>query len=153
MISRLVKRISADAGGSSLVEFSLVSVMLVLLLLGVVEISRMVLVYTAIANATRAGARYAIVHGSDRTGSGVDGPSGSGDYSQVRTVVRNFAGAAPLDTSKLTDARITVTYSPSNTPGSNVTVKVTYPYDPWVNYFVPLGSVTLSSMSRGVITY
>jgi hypothetical protein len=114
----------------------------------------MVLVYTTIANAARAGARYAIVHGGDRTGSGVDGPSASSDYSQVCTVVKNFASSGALDTSKLTCAgRITVTYTPSNASGSSVKVKVNYPYDPWVTYFVPLSSVTLSSMSQGVITF
>ena len=168
MIARLLKQLripelsperkrgveSVSEKGSSLIEFGLVSILLVLIILGVVEMSRMVLVYTTIANAARAGARYAIVHGSDRTGSGVDGPSSSGDYSQVCTVVTNFASGGALDKSKLTcTGRITVTYTPSNASGSNVKVKVTYPYDPWITYFVPLGSVTLSSISQGVITF
>jgi Flp pilus assembly protein TadG len=156
MISRLFKRVLAGTRGSSLVEFGLVSVLLVLVILGVVEMSRMVLVYTTIANAARAGARYAIVHGSDRpTGLGVDGPSGPGAYSQICTVVKNFASVGLLDTSKLTCTnRITVTYTPSNNKvGSNVQVYVTYPYDPWITYFAPLGSVTLRSISQGVITF
>jgi Flp pilus assembly protein TadG len=155
MTSRLFKRVLTGTSGSSLVEFSLVLVLLMLVILGVVEMSRMVLVYTTIANAARAGARYAIVHGRNRTGpSAVDSPSTPSDYSQVCIVVKNFASAGLLDTSKLTCTnRITVTYTPDNKVGSSVQVYVTYPYDPWITYFVPLSSVTLRSISQGKITF
>ncbi|HYV61739.1 MAG TPA: TadE/TadG family type IV pilus assembly protein, partial [Bryobacteraceae bacterium] len=73
-------------------EFAVVAFLSLILLLSIVEISRMTLVYTTVANAARAGARYAIVHGGTRTGSGVDGPSGPAQNpAQVVTVVRNFA--------------------------------------------------------------
>ena len=73
-----------------------------ILLLSIVEISRMALVYTTVANAARAGARYAIVHGATRTGSGVDGPSGPAQNPpQVVTVVKNFASAGLLSTGSL----------------------------------------------------
>jgi Flp pilus assembly protein TadG len=131
--------------------------MLVIVLLGVVEMGRMVLVYTSIANAARAGARYAIVHGGDRTGpgaTGVNAASGPGSpctCSQIQTVVKNFASAGLLDTTKLT---ITVNYPNStNTAGSLVSVKVTYPYDPFVNYFSSILNTTLGSTSEGVITF
>lgn len=137
--------------GSSLIEFSLIAFMFVILLLGVVEMGRMVLVYTTVANAARAGARYAIVHGADRTGTGADGPSGPGSTTQVQTVVQNFASAGLLDTSQLT---ITVTYpNGNNNPGSNVNVSVTYPYDPLVRYFNAMLGVTMGSTSQGVITF
>ena len=137
--------------GSSLVEFALIAVVFILVLLGVVEMGRMVLVYTTVANAARAGARYAIVHGGDRTGAGADGPSGPGNISQVQTVVKNFASAGLLTTGNLT---ISVTYSNgANTVGSPVSVTVTYPYDPLVTFFDPLLSNTLGSTSQGVITF
>jgi Flp pilus assembly protein TadG len=137
--------------GSSLIEFSLVALIFIVLLFGVVEMGRMVLVYTSIANAARAGARYAIVHGADRTGSGVDGPSGPGSTTQVQTVVQNFASVGLLDTSKLT---ITVSYANGlNSVGSPVSVTVTYPYDPLVTYFNSLLSTTMATTSQGVIVF
>jgi Flp pilus assembly protein TadG len=136
--------------GSSLIEFTLISFMFVILLLGVVEMGRMVLVYTTIANAARAGARYAIVHGVDQTAS----PSGPGNpctCPDVTTVVKNFASAGLVNTSALT---ITVSYpNGNNNAGSLVTVKVMYTYDPFVNYFGTLLNKSLGSTSQGVITY
>jgi Flp pilus assembly protein TadG len=136
--------------GSALIEFSLVALMFIVLLFGVVEMGRMVLVYTSIANAARAGARYAIVHGADRTGSGVDGPSGPGSTTQVQTVVQNFASVGLLDTSRLT---IAVSYPSGNGVGSTVSVTVSYPYDPLVTYFNSFLSTTLASTSQGVIVF
>jgi hypothetical protein len=143
--SRLVR-----AGGQTLVEFAVVTFLTVILLLSIVEISRMVLVYTTVANAARAGARYAIVHGATRTGSGVDGPSGpAGNPPQVVTVVKNFASAGLLRSSLLA---ITVSYpGASNVPGQQVSVKVVYPYDPFTSY-LPL-RVRLGSVSQGVIAF
>jgi TadE-like protein len=138
------------ARGQTLVEFSLVAFMCVILLLSIVELSRMALVYTTVANAARAGARYAIVHGGTRTGIGVDGPSGpAGNPPQVVTVVKNFASAGLLSTSNLI---ITIAYpGGSNAPGQPVSVAVVYPYDPLTTYF-PL-QVRLGSMSQGVIAF
>ena len=136
--------------GQTLVEFSIVTFLSVILLLSIVEISRMALVYTTIANAARAGARYSIVHGGTRTGSGVDGPSGPAQNpAQVVTVVQNFASAGLLSTGNLI---ITVNYpGASNAPGQLVSVTVIYPYDPLTTYF-PL-RVRLGSMSQGVIAF
>jgi hypothetical protein len=47
-------------------SLAVVALMTVIMLLFVVEMGRMVLVYTTVANAARAGVRYAIVHGSSR---------------------------------------------------------------------------------------
>jgi len=136
--------------GQTLVEFSLVGVLSMILLLSIVEISRMALVYTTVANAARAGARYAIVHGSTRVGSGVDAPSGPAQNPpEVVTVVRNFASPGLLSTSNLI---ITVEYpGESNAPGQLVSVTVVYPYDPLTTYF-PL-QVRLGSTSLGVIAF
>jgi Flp pilus assembly protein TadG len=136
--------------GQTLVEFSLVAFLSLILLLSIVEISRMALVYTTVANAARVGARYAIVHGATRTGSGVDAPSGPAQNPlQVVTVIKNFASAGLLSTSSLI---ITVDYpGASNDPGQLVSVTVIYPYDPLTAYF-PL-RVRLGSTSQGVIAF
>ena len=136
--------------GQTLVEFSLVAFLCMVLLLSVVEISRMALVYTTVANAARAGARYSIVHGGTRLGSGVDGPSGPAQNpDQVVTVIKNFASGGLLTPSNLI---ITVNYpGASNAPGQQVSVTVIYPYDPLTTYF-PL-RVRLGSVSQGVIAF
>jgi Flp pilus assembly protein TadG len=137
--------------GSTLVEFSLVAVLLFMVVFATIEFNRMVLVYTDIANAARAGSRYAIVHGSSRTGSGTDGPSGpSNNPSEVLTVIRNYAAAAPINAANLT---VNVTYpDSSNAPGKRVRVSVVYRYDPFAWASLPLG-VNLGSVSQGIIEY
>jgi Flp pilus assembly protein TadG len=141
----------ARSAGQSLVEFSLVTFMLSMLVLAVVEMGRMVLVYTTVANAARVGARYAIVHGSSRAaGSGPTNASGpSNNPAQVVTVVKDFASAGMLTTSRLA---ITVGYpGSSNAPGQLVNVTVSYPYDPLTTW-LPL-RVNIGSTTQGVIAF
>jgi Flp pilus assembly protein TadG len=148
----LIRRLG-DSRGQNLVEFSLCVFLLVMLLIGVVEIGRMVLVYTTIANAARAGERYAIVHGKDNSATAV----------QVKSVVTNFLSTAPMTTG---NAVVHVCYAAipgsdscsadsgsgaAAAVGSEVTVQVSYPYDPFTSYF-PL-SITLGSTSQGVIAF
>lgn len=137
--------------GQSLVEFSLMAFLTSVTMLFVLEIGRMLLVYTAIADAAREGVRYAIVHGSSRTaGSGQTNASGpSSNPAQVVTVIDNFAGTGPLTIGRLV---INVTYpGSSNAPGKTVNVSVVYPYDPLVTYFP--STLRLGSVSQGVILY
>jgi Flp pilus assembly protein TadG len=137
--------------GQGLLEFSVVALLTVIMLLFVVEMGRMVLVYTSVANAARAGLRYAIVHGSSRAaGATVDSASGPGSNpAQVVTVVKNFAGAGLLTTSLLV---INVTYpGASNAPGQPVNITVVYPYDPLTTYFSK--TLRLGSASQGIIVF
>jgi Flp pilus assembly protein TadG len=134
--------------GQTLVEFALIAFLLFFVIFAVVEMERMLLVYTTVANAARGGVRYAIVHGKDRTGSGVDGPSTPASYDQVKNTVKALAGAGLINTANLT---VTVNYlDGNNSPGSRVSVNASYPYDPFTA--LPL-TVTLSSLSEGVITF
>lgn len=152
MKAPMQRRRLMEDDGATMVEFALVAVLLIMILLGVVEMSRMVLQYTAVTHAARAGERYAIVHGGDRTGTGTDGPSGTTcPCAEVNTIVSNFAQAGFLDTANLT---VTVSYPDnSNLPGSRVDVTASYPYAPLVSYFNPMLSKTLSSTSEGVIAF
>jgi len=138
-----------------MIEFAIVAMVLMLMVFAGFEIDRMILVYTAVANSAKAGVRYAIVHGSDRSsGAGADGESGGLDASQVVTVVKNFASSGVLDRSAV---NVLVQY-PASAPmvqgngiGSTVIVKVSYTYDPFVS-ILPL-RVPLSSEARGIIVY
>ena len=141
----------AGRRGQTLVEFSVVALLTVIMLLFVVEIGRMLLVYTTVANAARAGVRYAVVHGSTRTaGSTVDSAAGPGNNpTQVVTVVKNFASGGLLTTSRLL---VNVTYpGASNAPGQYVVVSVVYPYDPLTTYFSK--TLRLGSASQGIIVF
>ena len=149
---RSLQRWASQEDGQNLVEFALSGFLLVMLLLSVVEISRLVVVYTTVANAARTGARYAIVHGSDSLASAAD----------VQTVVKNFLSAAPMNTAAA-GLTINVTCSSDGTtfgactttnakPGSFVSVSVSYPYDPFVRYF-PWGTINLASATQEVITF
>jgi len=144
---------SRSRSGTALVEFVAVVFLLLMTMFSTIEIERMFLVYTTLANAARAGARYAIVHGGGRSsGSGVDGSSGPTDNPpQVLTVIQNSAAMGMLNTGNLV---ISVTYPDSAiTPGSRVKVSVQYTYDPVISsYFNPLQG-TLGSTTWGRITY
>ena len=142
---------SSRERGAAIIEFALCAFMLVMLTLATFEFGRMVLVYTTVANSARAGARYAIVHGGKRTGSGVDGPSGTGNTTQVVTVVKNFASMGLLDLGRLT---VTVAYPdifPQNDPGKRVNVTAVYAYDPFTS-FLPL-RVNLGTTTQGIIVF
>lgn len=137
--------------GATIVEFTFIAVMLVVIMLAGIELDRMLLVYTTLTDSARAGVRYAIAHGSNRSGSGSTGSSGPGNTTQVSTVVQNYAGAGIINQNNLT---VSVTYSAQSgfaagTPGSVVKVKVQYVYDPFTSV-LPL-RVTLSAMSFGVV--
>ena len=142
-------RKTANRRGTTLVEFALVSFLLMLVIFAAFEFSRIIVVYTTVANSARIGVRYAIVHGSTSTASGVNGPSGPGaNPANVVNVVRDYAGVGLLNLNQLT---VTVTYpDASNVPGSRVTVTTRYAYDPWV--VLPL-NVPLGTTTQGVITF
>lgn len=137
-----------------MVEFAIVLFLLLSVIFAGLEFDRMLMVYTSVANSARVGARYAIVHGSSRTGTG-DPKSGATDGSSVVAVVKNWAKIGFLDPAKLTVAveypgSVDPKVDPGNTPGSIVVVTVTYPYDPLT--FLPM-SVNLRSTTRGVIVF
>ena len=137
--------------GQGLFEFAVVTLLTVIMLLFVVEMGRVVLVSTTVANAARAGVRYAVVHGNSRAaGTTVNNASGPGNNpAQVVTAVTNFASAGPLTTSLLI---VNVTYpGASNAPGQSVNITVVYPYDPLTNYFSH--TLRLGSSAQGIIVF
>ena len=141
----------AGCCGQSLVEFSIVTFLTVLMLLFVVEMGRILLVYTTVANAAREGVRYAIVHGSTRaTGATLDSASGPGSNpAQVLTVIKNFASSGLLTPALLV---VNVTYpGASNAPGQYVSVTVVYPYNPLTTYFSK--TLRLGSAAQGIIVF
>lgn len=139
--------------GATMIEFAIVCFLVMICILASMEFNRLVLVYTSMSNAARAGVRYAIVHGSYRTGTG-DPASGATSTTNVETAVKRYASSGMLNTSNL---NVTVSYpastgvtDPGNKTGSLVIVTVSYTYDPFT--VLPL-AVNLSSTSRGIIVF
>lgn len=59
---RNVTRRRAPQRGQALAEFAIILVVLMLLLLGIVDLSRAVYIRSVVANAAREGARYGIIY-------------------------------------------------------------------------------------------
>jgi Flp pilus assembly protein TadG len=114
------------------VELALLLPVLLLLTIGVLDLGRGVYAYITLANAAREGARQAIV------------TSASEDF--IRTTVVQAAVGLPISSSD-------VTISGSRTPGSAVTVSVTYrfvPVTPVIRQMVGDG-VTIRGVSTMVV--
>jgi Flp pilus assembly protein TadG len=141
--------------GSTLLELPLALIWVFTVIFGLTEAGRLTLAYTTLADAARAGTRYAIVHGSYRTGSGVDGPSGPGNTGNVTTVVKQVTSGAGLSASNVTvyDTGTEPMYPDgTNKIGARVKVKVSYPFTSVLPMIVPF-SVTIGSTSEGMICY
>jgi Flp pilus assembly protein TadG len=157
-MTRIKQNIARSESGSTLVEFSLVTFLLLIVMFGLVEMTRMILVYTAISNSARAGVRYAMVHGADRPTTGVSAvyqqtpvSCAPSSCTQIQTVVRNYASAGLLNSNNVT---VSVSFPDStNTVGSRVQVTATYTYNPLIGYFNSMLSKSLSSTSEGIIVF
>lgn len=141
--------------GATLVEVPFAFLWVFLVIFGLVESGRLMLAYTTLAQAARAGTRYAIVHGSYRTGSGMDGPSGPGNTANVEAVVKNVTTPAGLPATKVTvyDSGTEPMYPDgTNDVGARVRVKVSYSFTSLVPLVAPF-NVTIGGASAGVICY
>ncbi len=123
--------------GATLIEFSLVFLLFLLVIAGLVEIGRGVWAFTTIAHATRQGVRFAQIRGG----------SNPATADQVRDAVRN--AAVGLDKSLVS---VTTTWPSGVTRGELVTVRATYPFDLVTTGFVIKQSrITLAASSRAIL--
>jgi Flp pilus assembly protein TadG len=141
--------------GSTLIEVSIAFIWVFTVAFGLAESARLMMAYTTLCDAARAGTRYAVVHGSYRLGTGTEGPSGPGNTANITAVVKQVTSAAGLNASK-----VTVTDSDSepmypdgtNKVGARVKIKVSYPFTSVLPILAPI-SVTIGSTSEGMICY
>jgi Flp pilus assembly protein TadG len=148
--------------GSSLVEYAIGFILLMTMLLGIADFSRLLYAYHFVSNAAREAARYASVRGSTCSGSctaandasGVAGPATPTD---IQDFVKNVP--AGINTSQLTAT--TTWLNPNdlatcaaqfNDPGCIVEVQVKYNFA-FFSPFVSKSSLTLSSTSQEIITH
>jgi Flp pilus assembly protein TadG len=149
-IGHLVGRRSA---GQAMVEFALVAPIFFVLLFAIIEGGRFIVYYETLNNATREGARYAIVHGSNSScpsgpmPPGVTAP-GCHDASGARVVQRVEDTAFGLLGGAVA---VTPTWGPlGNGREAEVTVEASYTYQTLVP-IIPLPSITISAESTLVI--
>ncbi|HEY6346222.1 MAG TPA: TadE/TadG family type IV pilus assembly protein [Bryobacteraceae bacterium] len=130
--------------GQALVEFAISALIALLLIFGAVEFSRIMLVYTTLADAARLGARYAITHGTIPGSTGATDPTAG-----VKAVVQKFLAPGTVNI----NAAVISTSFPDGTtkPGNRVQVNVSYPYNLLISY-LPI-NVTLSTTSEGIFTW
>jgi len=141
--------------GATLLEVPFALLWVLLVIFGLTESGRLMLAYTTLAEAARAGTRYAIVHGNYRTGGGVDGPSGPGNTANVEAAVKKVTTAAGLPATKITvyDTGTEPMYlDGTNNIGGRVRVKVSYPFTSVLPLLAPF-SVTIGGTSEGIICY
>lgn len=136
--------------GQAVVEFALVAPWFFLVLFGIIEAGRFVFYYEMLNNATREGARYAIVNGANTIGCS-SGPAAPGTTScdpagaNVIAAVRNAAIA-------MSPAAVAVTpsWDPDNGRGSIVTVTASFTYSSLIP-IVPLPPITVHAESSLVV--
>jgi Flp pilus assembly protein TadG len=123
--------------GAAAVEFAIVAPVFFLLVFGMIEYGRMVMVQQIITNAAREGTRVAVLDGSTTSG--------------TKTAVINAMAAGNIT---ITTSNVTVTPDPPSnaTYGSPVTVSVTVPFSQvsWLPSPMYLGgkSMTASTTMR-----
>jgi Flp pilus assembly protein TadG len=114
---RFLRRAQRDTSGAAVVEFAMVTPLLLMLLLGIIEFGRIWNVRHAITDATREGARVAAVNNNRLTALAVQ--------DSVRRTVQRRVITAALDTTKLT---ITWAQVGGQQPGTPATVTLEYNY-------------------------
>ena len=117
-----LRRFWARQAGQSMVEFALTSLIIIPMLFAMIDVGVYFWVDTTLANAVREGAHYASVHGSQSSA-----PSGPGNDSAVISEVNSHITGLPNPA----NVTVQVTWTPNNSPGSQVTVDANYQWHPF----------------------
>ena len=160
---------SLKSRGQALAEFALVAPVLFLMFFGIIEFGRFVLAYEELNNATREGARYAIVNGSASLcpsgpmPGGAVSPSSCADPTgaQVQRQVQQYgltttltaptvAVPAPPDCLTPSTNEVTVCWDDTdNGRGHSVTVQASYLFHTIIP--LPLPPITMTARTTLVI--
>jgi Flp pilus assembly protein TadG len=124
----------------SMVEFALVGPLFFLVLLGTIEMGRLMWTSHELSNGTREGARWASVRG-ERSGENITNAN-------VETII--------LDRTSALDSTLTVVLSypdGDKEPGSKVRISTAYDYVPIVGGFLGIGTIPMERQSELTIHY
>jgi Flp pilus assembly protein TadG len=157
-LSGIVARVWRENAGSSLVEFGLSAVVLVMVLLGIIECCFALYVNNYVSDAARAATRYAAVRGSSCTGM----PDCGITSAQIQTYLRGitYPGVTPgnltatatwLSLNSGSVATWTACANQCNAPTNSVKVQVNYAFTLGIPFW-RTRSLTLSSTSQMVIS-
>jgi hypothetical protein len=147
--------------GQAMAEFAIVAPIFFLLLFGIIEAGRFVFYYEVLHNATREGARYAIVNGSRALGCATGppapwatpcDPAGNDVVQAVRRSAVGIVGSA-ITVDRCwwyTTCDFTTHGDGDNARGAMVTVAARYTYSSLVP-LVPLPSITVTAESTLVV--
>ena len=132
---RCVRKTIRCEDGQAMVEFLLSAIFLFTLMFGVVQLVVLTYTFVEMAQAAKAGVRYAVVHGSHSGSS-----SGPGNTTGVENAVKYYSNHSGMT--------ITVSYPDGdNAPPKRVRVDLSYPFS-----FIPLAwalpTVTTSAEGR-----
>lgn len=122
-LRRAVLRLVAERGGTAAIEFAIIAPVLVTVIYGSVELGRLLYADHAVGHAARESTRFAMVRSAES-----DDPA---TPDQIEDVARR---AAILDPDRLS---VETVYDPDATPGSTVTVRVSYGFVPMIPYLTP----------------
>jgi Flp pilus assembly protein TadG len=157
--TRRARHVSSRAHGATLVEFSLTFLVVTFVLFLLVEFSLWIHCYNTLADAAKAGVRYAQVHGAGTTTASQSGPNcssgctvvttctaDSANVDAVKAEVSKWAGFSIYSTGAIS---ITVCYMDGkNTPPSRVRVQVSNSVSPFFSIFGGTPPVTAVAQGR-----
>ena len=158
-----------------MIEFAVSAVTLLILIFGIMDISRALYAYHFISYAAQAGTRFAIVRGATFSSTSCDSTTTSGGVTttnynstqyqcdasadDIKAFVKSIAPPG-VDPSQLTitptwpaatvGSSDTATCSPANSAGCLVQVVVSYPFN-FMLPFMPTSTITMSSTSEQTI--
>jgi hypothetical protein len=137
--------------GQALAEFALVAPIFFLLLFGIIEAGRFMFYYEVLNHATREGARYAIVNGSNSLYCPTGTPApGSYACDPTGEDVKDRVKSAAFSTLGTNLTVPTPTWAPDNSRGSTVTVTADYAYSTLIP-IVPLPAINVHAESTLVV--
>jgi Flp pilus assembly protein TadG len=123
-----------------MVEYAFTALITFSLLMFIIDGGRIFMDYVTVSEAARVGARYGITHGSRSAA-----PISPGNYAALR---QEILSRTPLDPA---DLAVTASWTPGNSPGSKITVQVSYVARPVTNLFWPGATLNLTGVSTMVI--
>ncbi len=129
--------------GQSLVEFALVGPIFFLMLLGVMEMGRLMWMNHELTNGTREAARIAMVRGSEA--------SSCVTIADLTKAVNDHTSG--LQPGRLDPGNDMTSPSPCPTPGSTFVVHYEYDFDPMLGIIPGLGSLNLSARSEVIVQH
>jgi Flp pilus assembly protein TadG len=162
MIRSLTQRIAKEDSGSGLIEYGLSTSVMLMVIFGLLDMSRALYADHYVSNVAREATRYAMVRGATWNGAACTTPS-TFSCTATATDIANYVTSDTPPGFSASSLTVNATWpgttasgatcsatGVNNTPGCIVTVQVTYNFN--VNLpFLPANVFTLSSTSSRII--